>query len=128
MSNTGAIGAMIDALYETREERLKLERAADVLKKVEAQLSKDIVSGLSEVDLKAGRGNRANFSFKTEETPNVTNWPILYKFVATTNEFGLLQKRISVPVWKSFKEESNLIVPGTEVFELTKVSLTKAGK
>jgi hypothetical protein len=121
------IGQMIDALYETKEERLALEREACALKKVETQLSKDIVAALSKVDLKAGRGNRANFSFKTEETPNVTNWPLLYKFVAITNEFGLLQKRIAVPVWKSFKEESNLIVPGTEVYRLTKVSLTKAG-
>ena len=125
MSN---IGQMIDVLYETREERLALERAADVLKKVETQLSNDIVKGLSAVDLKAGRGDRANFSFKKEEVPNVTNWPVLFKFVATTGEFGLLQKRISIPVWKSFKEENELIIPGTEVFELTKVSLTKAGK
>lgn len=119
---------MIDALYETREQRLVLERAVAELKKVETRLSNDIVSGLSEVSLQAGRGDKANFSFKTEEKPNVTNWPALFKFVTTTNEFGLLQKRISVPVWKSFKEENNLIVPGTEVFELTKVSLTKAGK
>jgi hypothetical protein len=125
MSN---IGQMIDALYETREERLELERTANMLKKVEAQLSNDIVKSLSDVDLKAGRGDRANFSFKKEEVPNVTNWPVLFKFVATTNEFGLLQKRISIPVWKSFKEENELIIPGTEVFELTKVSLTKAGK
>jgi hypothetical protein len=125
MSN---IGQMIDALYETREERLELERTANMLKKVETQLSDDIIKGLSDVDLKAGRGDRANFSFKKEEVPNVTNWPVLFKFVATTNEFGLLQKRISIPVWKSFKEENELIIPGTEVFELTKVSLTKAGK
>lgn len=125
MSN---IGEMIDTLYEIREQRLVLERQAAELKKVETQLSNDIVSDLSEVALQAGRGNRASFSFKTEEVPNVINWPHLYKFVATTNEFGLLQKRIAVPVWKSFKEESDLIIPGTEVFQMTKVSLTKAGK
>lgn len=122
-----SIGDKIDTLYITRQTRLKLEREAEKLKELENQLSNAIVNGLSSVELKAGRGSVASFSYKTVEVPNVINWPKVHSFIKETNNFSILQKRISETTWKAYKEDESIIIPGTEIFESTKVSLTKAG-
>ena len=124
MSN---IGTIIDELYKTRQTRLILEREAADLKATESALSKELVNLLSENDLQAGRGQVASFSYKKIEVPNISNWTEVYGFVHARNDFSLLQKRLSEPVWKEYREDG-ILIPGTEIFETVKTSLTKAGK
>lgn len=118
------LGETIDALYDCREQRLKLERDAEELRKEETRLTKHLTDELANAGTTAMKGTRASFSIKQEVTPTVREWDKLYEFIKDNNDFSALQKRISVGTWKEYYDDG-LVLPGTEAFEITKSFLRK---
>lgn len=118
------LGEKIDTLYALRQQRLALEREAEELKRQEKDLEGDLLMEVSNIGLTAAKGNKASFSVSKDVVPNVNVWEDLYSFIVEEKDFTLLQKRIGVTAWKEYREDG-LIVPGTEAFEIAKVSLRK---
>lgn len=119
-----SLGNLIDSLYETRTERLQLQKEIDRLAGEEKQLQLRIHSMLQEAGLERASGHRANFSYKTEVQPLVEDWEQYFSFVADTKAFVLVQKRVGVTAWKEYRD-NGLIVPGSRELELPVYSLTK---
>lgn len=118
------VGEMIDKLYNTKAMRQALDKESAELKSEEQRLEAELVGKLGELNIDQARGSAASFSFKKEATPNVADWTQVYEYVSSNNDFALLQKRISVPVWRESLEDG-VLIPGTEIFEATKTFLRK---
>lgn len=121
------LGEVIDALYDTRADRIALDKKSEALKKEEARLGDYLIKKLGDSGLASARGVKATFTPKTKEVPNVTCWDKVYDFILENEALHLVQKRISESAWKELREADGVLVPGTEVFEKSTYSLTKAG-
>jgi hypothetical protein len=119
-----SIGYDIDRLYAVRGERKAREAEVADLLRVEKELEAKIIEKLSSQKLTGAKGSWAQFSITEVEVPKVTNWPDLYNFIRLNNAFELLHKRIGVTEWAVYREEG-IIIPGTEVLQITKSSLRK---
>ena len=51
--------------------------------------------------------------------------PPIYDFILEKQDFGILQKRLSIATWRDYYTEENIILPGTEAFQQIKASLRK---
>lgn len=118
------LGAKIDTLYELRAMRLSLEKQTEELKKQEKDLEFECMLELNTLGIQAAKGNKASFSYSKDIQPTVTDWDGIYTFIKDSNDFTVLHKRLSSTVWKEYNEDG-LLIPGTSIVELNKVSLRK---
>jgi hypothetical protein len=117
-----SIGDLIDKMYECRETRKDLEKTIQQLLFQEKECELHLYNLLDEQGLKQAAGHKAQFSVTEKEVPSVTNWDKVYQFIADTNEFGLLYKRITLGLWKELNEEGT-VVPGVETIKLPSYTL-----
>lgn len=117
-------GAMIDELFELREEYRRLTKAADLIKQDMAELEFALISGLDNIGLQMGRGGKASASVTEQQVPNVTDWDELEKFIYQNEALYLLQRRVSPPAWRELVEAGS-DVPGTEAYTKRGISLRK---
>jgi hypothetical protein len=67
-------------------------------------------------------GNDAcTISLKKEVVPTVEDWDALHKYIVDTNQFELLQKRMSATAYRELITMTQA-VPGVRPTELTKVN------
>lgn len=119
------VGEIIDELYEIRSMRLDFENQAEALKFQEKQLEFELINLAKDLGVQSLKGGYASFSIKDEVTPTVIAWAPIYEFIKLKDDFTLLQKRLSVASWREYYETENLIIPGTQEFNITKASLRK---
>lgn len=121
------LGAMIDALYAAREERLNLDRKIKEMKSNEEDLRMAILEMLDTAGLAKASGHAATASIRSSLVPHVEDWDSVYDYVTDTGRFDLLQKRLSVVAWRDLNESGEL-VPGTVAITDTDISLTKSAR
>jgi hypothetical protein len=119
------LGVTIDALYNMRQQRLELQRAVDGLKAEETELRGQILDALEASGLAKASGQVATAGIKTSLEPMVEDWDLVFAWIRENNRFELVQKRISAPAWREYKE-SGILVPGTAPNEVVDISLTKS--
>jgi hypothetical protein len=112
-------------LYETKQERLGLQKQVDLLKEKESALTQEIIDTLPKSSATGVAGRVAACRVVTKEVPTVTDWEALYAFIKKNNAFELLQRRLSVPAVTERWEE-DVTVPGVGTFTEVKLSLTKS--
>lgn len=125
IENVSNLGALIDQLYATRQQRLELTRQVDDFKTKEVMLRGDILKILEETGLAKASGQTATCGVTTKVEPQVTDWDQVHAWIRINNRFDLLQKRISAPAWRDLQAD-NTLVPGTEPVVVTDLSLTKS--
>lgn len=121
------IGAMIDALYALREQRLGIERKAKELKEEEVQARNAIFDKLAELGLTKASGGVATAGIKVSIVPLVEDWDKLWEHIIDQGATDLLQKRISVTAWRA-RYDDGMDVPGVSKVEDVDISLTKASR
>jgi len=119
------LGETIDLLYETRQQRLELEKSAQELKSKETQLREELLDMLSSIGLEKASGKQATVGIRRNEVPLVVEWEDIHQFIKTSDRFDLLQKRLSAPAWRELYQ-SGIFVPGTVMGIDTELSLTKS--
>jgi len=119
------LGETIDLLYETRQQRLELEKSAQELKSKETQLREELLDMLSSIGLEKASGKQATVGIRRNEVPLVVEWEDIHQFIKTSDRFDLLQKRLSAPAWRELYQ-SGILVPGTVMGIDTELSLTKS--
>jgi hypothetical protein len=117
------MGAVADLLYTTRQDRLKLQKAVDLLDAQEKALREHIINTLPASDSGAA-GLLARVSIVKKTIPQVEDWTKLWAYVKRTGDFDLLQKRLSPPAVEE-RWEAKKKVPGVVPFEVKTVSLNK---
>ena len=118
------IGELIDKLYLLRQQRLLVEKDVEALKAEESALQTFLIEELKEQKLEFAAGSKARFGVKQAKEPTVKNWDKLYDFIYGDKAWAVLQRRVSSATWKEYLD-SGILLPGTEKFEVTKVSITK---
>ena len=121
------IGAKIDALYALREHRLGLDRRIKEMKEEEVQKRNEIFEMLAAMGLTKASGSVATCGIKVSNVPLVEDWDSLWDYVATTGQFDLIQKRISVTAWRA-RFDDGVEIPGVSKVEDVDISLTKASR
>jgi hypothetical protein len=56
-----------------------------------------------------------------EIVPTVEDWDLLHQHILNTNQFELLQKRMSATAYREFLQ-MDMSVPGVKATELTKIN------
>jgi hypothetical protein len=116
--------AVADLLYKTREERYALQKQVDELSKREAALSARLIDELPKDDATGIAGKVCRVEVVTKPTPTVENWDDLYKHIAKTKSFDLLQRRVSEAAVKE-RWEAKKVIPGVGVILIPKLSIHK---
>ena len=118
------IGACADALYETKQARLALQKQVDELEKRETLIKNHIIATLPKSQASGVAGRVARVTVVSKEVPQVENWDQLYAYVKKTGAFELLQRRLADAAIKE-RWDAGKKVPGVKTFTITTVSLNK---
>ena len=121
------LGEVIDSLYTVRAERLALSKQVDILKHQESVVREELLNMLNITGLKKASGELATASMKTSIQPMTTDWSSIHAYIREQDRFDLLQKRLATLAWRELYK-SGTLVPGTEPFEETDISLTKSSR
>ena len=119
------LGEVIDNLYETRAARLTLSKQVEELKQQEAVIREELLRMLNDVGLKKASGELATVGVNTSIQPLTTDWVQIHSYIRNEDRFDLLQKRLATFAWRELYD-TGILVPGTEPFEETDLSLTKS--
>lgn len=122
------IGKICDALYRAREARLKKQRELKELKKKEVELENQILGFFGQSDTTRVSGSIANASLKKgRPVPILKNWDKFFAFAKRKGNSDLILHQVATEAWRDRKAR-NIIVPGTQAFIKTSMSLTKRAK
>lgn len=117
------MGACADKLFETKARRLAMQKEVDAIEDEEKALKEHIINTLPKSDTGAA-GKLARVTVVNKTLAQVTDWPAFYAYIKKTNQFDLMQRRVSDTAvferWDNKKE-----VPGVGKMTVTSVSLNK---
>lgn len=119
-----ALGACADKLYQLRALRLAEQKKVDAIEAEESALREHIISTLPKSEASGVAGKVARVAVLTKTVAQVQDWDALYKYVARTKQFDLLQRRVSDAAVKA-RWEDGKAVPGVDKFNAVTVSVTK---
>ncbi len=118
------LGACADKLFETRQQRLEIQKQVDQLQEQETALKNHIIDTLPKSEASGVAGKLARVTVVTKKVPQVKDWDAFYKHIKKTGQFDLMGRGISKPAieerWESGKQ-----IPGVESFDVVSVSMNK---
>lgn len=117
-----------DLLYETRQERLEIQRQVEKLESLESAL-KDFFINKLDKNSTGIAGRVARVQIQPKSIPIAENWPKFYKYVQKTGAFDLMQKRLAEGAVKE-RWDNGVQLPGIGRMQVKTVSCTviKKGK
>lgn len=118
------LGAVADLLYTTREARYALQHDVDKLEEQEKLLKDHLITNLPKSKAEGITGKVANATVQRKVRPSVEDWDALYKHVAKTKEWELLQRRLGEKAVQD-RWDAGKTVPGVGKFDYVTVSLKK---
>lgn len=122
-----SLGKQIDKLAKLRQDKVGLDAK---VKDVEAQinaLKAEILESLQSSGMQKASSKTLTVSVKQDVVPEVTDWDAFYAFIKKSNNFHLLQRRVSSPAWRELHEQlaaKKKEVPGTTPFVKVDLSIT----
>lgn len=121
------LAQVADLLYATRAKRLALMDTVNELEALETACKDKLIKELPKGAANGITGRVAHVEIATKAVPTVEDWSALYKYVARTKSFELLQRRLSEAAVKE-RWQAKKVIPGVGTFTATTVSCTKRGE
>jgi hypothetical protein len=118
------LGACVDMLYKMREERLAHQKLVDEAKGKEEAIKQHILHNLAKQGGEKFGGKVATATISRRICAEVQDWDALHAWVAKTNSWDMLQKRVNDTAFRARLEE-NVVVPGVEPYEVVSINLAK---
>lgn len=118
------LGACVDLLYKMRAERLEHQKQVDLAKGKEEALKQHILANLNKQGGEKFGGKVATATISRRTCANVTDWDTFFGWVAETNSWDMVQKRVNDTAYRARLDE-NVEVPGAEAFEVVSINLNK---
>tara|TARA_R110001606_G_scaffold1452_1_gene5442 strand:- start:198 stop:578 length:381 start_codon:yes stop_codon:yes gene_type:complete len=115
---------MTDLLAEmtTIRDQLKVVQAEEKdLNGQKRELEYEIAIKMQEQGLEKVSNDLCTISVKAEMVPSVQDWDAVHQHIIDTNQFELLQKRMSATAWRELAK-MGMEVPGVVGTELTRVN------
>lgn len=113
-----------DLLYNTKAERLKVQKIVDALEKQEKDLKEFLINNLPKGSASGITGKVAHVEISTKPIPTVEDWDKFYTYIARTKSWELMQRRVSDSAVKE-RWDAGKQVPGVGKFTAVVVSCTK---
>jgi hypothetical protein len=115
------IDELLTNLYEVRTKISKLQTEEKTYKRMKEDLESELLVQLEQQGIDRVSNKLCTVSVKKETVPTVEQWDDLYKHIVQTNQFELLQKRMSATAYRELLQLGEQ-VPGVVSTELTKVN------
>ena len=119
-----SIGLCADLYSDVRALRLAMEKEVEAVQARESEIRNHIIDNLSKSDDTGAAGKRFRAQIVMKVTPKATDWPKIWAYIAETQRFDLVQKRLGekavADMW-----EAGEAVPGVEKMNIPTVSITK---
>jgi hypothetical protein len=113
-----AVGPLIDQLWALREQRKKLEEAADELSKQMSTIEEQLVDAMEAEGVQKATGRKASLSFTYNVIADVQGdegWKLFYEFIAKKKYFHLLHRRVSDAAYKEVLASLNGAGPDFDI-------------
>ena len=120
-----SIGACADLLHDVRELRLTMQKEVDEVAAREKEVREYIIDNLSKSDDTGAAGLRYRAQIKMKRAVKLVDWGVLCSWIRKNDRFDVLHKRLSESPVLEWCEENARPLPGTEVFNVPDVSITK---
>jgi hypothetical protein len=117
-----------DLLAETAKVRnqIKVVQSEEkLLKSQQRELESQISIRMQEQGLDKISNDICTISLKNEIVPTVEDWDQLHEHITDTNQFELLQKRVSATAYRELIA-AGMDVPGVKSTELTRINFRSA--
>jgi len=118
------LGGCADRLYRVVRKRKEAQKVVDKLRTEQREIEEHIKNELPKSRLTGVAGKLCRVKIKQSNIPAVKDWTSLYKYIAKTGQFDLLQKRVAVTAIRE-RWDAEVSVPGVEVFIKTDVTILK---
>lgn len=123
MSDT-KIGTLVDKLYSLRQERFKLQRRVDELKKEESEIQEYLISEIPKSNSIGVSGHQARVQIVKKQVPTVTDWDSLYAYISSTENYQLLQRRLNTAAYTELIESGEEL-KGVGLTQIVNLSINK---
>lgn len=115
-------GEEIDALFELREKKRKLEASIKDLEGQASLIEERLMENMDKDGIDKMTGRKASVSISTTTVANVEDWDSFLAWIYKTKNGHLLQRRVSDPAWREMVEIKK-VVPGTQPFTKKRLNL-----
>ena len=116
---------LLTELAKTKREIKNLQEAEKLYKQTQRELEAQIVIRMQEQGLDKVSNDLCTISIKQEIVPTVETWDDVHQHIVKTNQFELLQKRMSATAYRELIA-LGMDVPGVKSTELTRVNFRSA--
>lgn len=117
------VGALIDAMYATREKRRVLAAQDDELKKEYAALEGQLLQMMDAEGVIKSTGKMASAGISENDCFNITDWDKFTAYVSRNKFFHFFQRRLSDPSIREIVEKKGAVPPGLEKFTKRTIGL-----
>lgn len=124
------LGACADMLFDTKAERLRVQKMLALWEEQESELKDHIINNLEKSKDGGAVGQRYKAIIVRDQVPRIGDDKKFYQYVKKHSRFDFLQRRLNDKAVKETLEEMTPAqrkkgIPGIEMFGIVKVSLTK---
>ena len=116
---------LISEVTKLRSQIKTVQAEEKLLKTQQRELESQISIRMQEQGLDKISNDVCTISLKNEIVPTVEDWDALHQHIIDTNQFELLQKRMSATAYRELIT-SGMDVPGVKSTELTRVNFRSA--
>ena len=116
------LGATIDRIWASREEKRKLEAQVKEVSETIADLEEKLLERMQAEDTDKAAGAKASVSITKATVANVDNWDLLFPYIAKNKLWHLVQRRVSDPAYRELLDMGKK-VPGVQPFIKTKLNV-----
>ena len=115
------INELIESRAEVKDSIEGLNRELKELNKTKDDLDYQLLTQLDEQGLSRTANDKASVSINQTVVPDVQDWDALYAHITETQDFALLQRRVSSTAYKELLK-LNEAVPGVETREIRRIN------
>lgn len=128
-----SFGQCADMLFDLKEARLAQQKLVDAIAAQEAELKNHLIDNMPKGD-KGAIGSHHKVEIKREKTPRIGDDKKFYDWIKKANAFDVLQRtlnakavrdRLEAQPFANKKTGERKPLPGIDMFDIVKVSLTK---
>jgi len=124
MNESATVTELIEARAQTKESMDMLNRELKELRQQQDQLDVLLLKKMDAEGLSRTANDKASVSINEDTVPEVTDWDQLYQYVTETQDFSLIQRRVSSTAYKELLKLGDG-VPGLQPRTVRRVNFRK---
>jgi len=124
MNESATVTQLIEARAQTKDSMDALNRELKELRQQQDELDVLLLKKMDAEGLSRTANDKASVSINEDTVPEVTDWDQLYQYVTETQDFSLIQRRVSSTAYKELLKLGDG-VPGLQPRTVRRVNFRK---